>query len=105
MYRGWERGPSITSIFVNCASFVNCRIKDTDLILSFEHEHIGDPAEGQAQLYDLRLCRLVGYVSYVNDAGRLAHILFQFHLLTKLTLYHPLQDNKKYLTIPYCSVR
>lgn len=57
-------------------------ISDPYLIFTLKHENVGDPSEGQAQLYDLRFCRLIGYVPYVDDPRRFANILFQFHLMT-----------------------
>lgn len=40
------------------------------LVLALEHQHVGDTAEGDAQLDDLRFAGLVRYVADVNDAGR-----------------------------------
>lgn len=42
------------------------------LILALEYQYVGDTAEGDAQLDDLRFARLVGDVADVNDARRFA---------------------------------
>lgn len=42
----------------------------TYLVLALEHEHVGDLAEGNTQVDDLRLGDLVGNVADVDHAGR-----------------------------------
>lgn len=46
----------------------------TYLVLSFEHKHVGDPAERDAQVDDLSFGHFVGNVADVNDSGRLGAV-------------------------------
>lgn len=51
------------------------------LIFAFEHEHVGDFSERNAQMYDLGFGDLIGYIAYVYHPGRLVvGGLVEFHL-------------------------
>lgn len=53
----------------------------TYLVLSFEHEQVGDFAKGQAQGDDLSLVDVVGELAHVDDARRDAwapYVTFEF---------------------------
>lgn len=46
------------------------------LVFTLEHQHVGDPPEGNAQVDDFGLRDVIWNVSDMDDARRLAYVLF-----------------------------